>query len=421
MIFSKIKEWLRSKVLDAAYWMAYQQARASRLKKTDAVLILPPADGWEGQGRPYSFGDEMLMLGLLGSLESKFQGNISALIMNGQGCQKIWLHGHQIKTIGFQKGWLSLSSYKQFINIASGFSHFVVIGADVLDGAYGALNSIQRLRFLNLAAKTGMKTAITGCSFNGTKDKRIQKLLMAAEHSGTVIHAREKVSLMRLQNFLQEVISVADLAFKVNAEKYPVTNKIAEIRNQAENWKENSGLVVGINLCGWHIKDKDIFFDNFTNAILKLNDSRKNIGLILIPHDTREDGWSDIATLEAFRRKICDHIKIIGAPQDIRSGLDAKQVVRCCDVLLTGRMHLAIAAHDQGVPAVSFSYQGKFEGFYDLYNMKAEWLTTYTNPEGAVQILASAIRARKELSKTILDRKSNVHLAASQNFKWLEQ
>lgn len=419
MIFPKIKTWLKSKVLDAAYWMAYQQAQTSRIKKTDAVLVLPPSDGWEGHG-PYSFGDEMLMLGLLDGLKSKFSGNISALNMGGEGCQNILIHGHPMKTIGFQKGWLSLSSYRQFINITSGFSHFVVMGADVLDGAYGAINSIQRLRFLNLAAKIGMKTAISGCSFNGTKDKRILKLLIAAERSGTVIHAREKVSSVRLQGFLQKVVRVADLAFRVNVEKYPIASKIAGIKSHAANWKENAGLVVGINLCGWHIKDKDSFFENFATAILKLNDPQQKLALILIPHDTREDGWSDLATLEAFRLKISKRIEIIGAPQDIRSGLDAKQAVSCCDVLLTGRMHLAIAAHDQGVPAVSFSYQGKFEGLYDLYNMKTEWLVNYANPEDAVKTLSNAIKERKELSKIILGRKSSVHLAASQNFKWLE-
>lgn len=419
MIIKKIKNWLKSNVLDAAYWTACQQSRASHLKNTNAVLILPPADGWEGHG-PYSFGDEMLMLGLLDGLRSKFAGNISVLSLNGDGCQNILMHGHQLKMIGFKKGWISLSSYKQFINIASNFSHFIVMGADVLDGAYGTINSIQRLRLLNLAAKMGMKTAITGCSFNGAKEKRILRQLVAAERSGTVIHAREKVSLVRLQKFLQEVVPVADLAFMVDVEKYPIGSKIAEIKNHAANWREDSGLVVGINFCGWNINDKDLFFDSFATAILKLSDPRQKIALILIPHDTREDGWSDLATLEAFHRKIGKRMEVIGTPQDIRSGIDAKQVVSWCDVLLTGRMHLAIAAHDQGVPAVSFSYQGKFEGFYDLYNMKTEWLVDYARPENAVQTVFAAIKDRKKLSKIISDRKINVNAAARRNFKWLE-
>lgn len=408
----RIKKIFRSKIMDFSYWQIMKGSRPLDHRGPEAVMILPPADAWEGVG-PHSFGDEMLLLGFFEGLDNCFAGNISTLSMHGQGGSNILFHGHTIKMLGFRKRWNSCSSYREFANIISVYSHFVVIGADVLDGAYGAYNSIQRLRFLNIAAKMGVKTAITGCSFNGTKDSRIRRLLITAEKSGTVINARDRVSFDRLRLFLKNTKEVADLAFLVDAEKYAIADRIATIRNRAENWKKTNGNIIGINLCGWHIKDKDIFFDRFISALSQMQDSQKNIAIILLPHDTRTDRWSDLDTLEEFRSRLGSRIEIIDTPQEIKSGIDAKQVVSCCDVLLTGRMHLAIAAHDQGVPTVSFGYQGKFEGFYGLYGMGNEWLVDYANPEDAIMVLQSALEQRKELSEEILRCKDEIRAASA--------
>jgi len=129
---------------------------------------------------------------------------------------------------------------------------------------------------------------------------------------------------------------------------------------------------------------------------------------------------SDLATLEEFCNRLGDRIEVLGDPREVRTGIDAKQVVRCCDVLLTGRLHLAIAAHDQGVPAVSFGYQGKFEGFYALFGMGIEWLVDYQDPAHAVGVLREALNQRLELKRRILSRIGAVQAASYRNFEWLE-
>ena len=414
----KLTEKIKLILLDLAYWIAQSGNTISAVNKYNSVLILPPADRWEGREQ-YSFGDEMLMLGLYDGLKDKFGDNIYAISMNGNENRAVVMHGHPIKIIGFKKGWISLSSYREFVKIINNHSHFIVMGADVMDGAYGIINSTQRLRFLKLAIKKGLKTAITGCSFNGTKNDEIRNLLIDAERSGSVIHAREKISHFRLKEFLKSPLLVADLAFKVDVTKYEEPNSIAKIKEQAEEWKKNNGPIIGLNLCGWHIKNKDQFFNKFLDALLAANESLGSMALVLIPHDTREEVGSDLATLEELRNRISEKIKIIGLPSDIHTGIDAKQAVACCDILLTGRMHLAIAAHDQGVPAVSFAYQGKFEGFYDLYKMKSEWIVTYEDPDLAVQKIADALRKKYELKAKIVSARKEVRVAADLNFKWL--
>lgn len=413
----KIKAGLRLKSLDFAYRSFTAKGAAPHAADEESVLILPAADGWEGAG-PHGFGDEMLILGLLEGLKERFAGRVSALSMCGRSCA-VAFHGLKVPVIGFSKSWLSGAAYREFTEIASGFTHFVVIGADVLDGAYGAANSIQRLRFLNIAAGMGLKTAITGCSFNGTDDRRICELLREAAKAEAAIHARDEVSLKRFGAFVDGVIEVSDLAFTVDIANFTPPVAVARVMEEAAEWKRAGGVVVGLNLCGWHITDKEAFFGRFIEECLRLS-QRNRLALILLPHDTRTDKWCDLDTLDEFSARLGGRVPVLGGPREVASGIDAKHAVGCCDVLLTGRMHLAIAAHDQGIPSVSFGYQGKFEGFYGLYGMGAEWLVTYADPAAAVNVLRCALEARKELSARILQRMPVIRSMAHRNFRWLD-
>ncbi len=46
-----------------------------------------------------------------------------------------------------------------------------------------------------------------------------------------------------------------------------------------------------------------------------------------------------------------------------------KAVLAAVDLVVTGRLHVAILAMGAGRPALSFGYQGKFEGLYQLLGL----------------------------------------------------
>ena len=415
----RFKLALITAIRNLAYRVALRYAAGIRTQGACSVLILPGGDGGESAG-PHSFGDEMLLLGLLDGLKGRFLGNITILQMNGPTDRTVVLNGVPVKVIGFSRNWVSFSSFKEFISIAVSYSHFVVIGADVMDNAYSVLNTVQRVRFLLLAAAMGLKTVVTGCSFNEDVDPHTRELLKTAERAGTFISARDGVSLDRMLKFLTNVRLVADLAFGIDAEEHSLPLRIAAIRDRARRWREQDGVVIGVNLCGWHIKDKDKFFTDFIAALLQWDSSSRRVGLILIPHDTRNDRLSDLDTLTEFQTRLGGRITVIGTPQEVRSGIEAKQAVRCCDVLLTGRMHLAIAALDQGVPPVSFCYQGKFEGLYQMFGLSSEWLMAYDTPDKAVDTLRQVQDKRDEWSDVITGHVTGVRMLAHHNFDWLE-
>jgi polysaccharide pyruvyl transferase WcaK-like protein len=82
----------------------------------------------------------------------------------------------------------------------------------------------------------------------------------------------------------------------------------------------------------------------------------------LRPHGTKED--SDVAIAVALSRLVSE--KLVGhryhAVAVPTSAAEAKRLAGLADWVITGRMHLAIAAWGMGKPVIGISYQGKFEG-----------------------------------------------------------
>ena len=52
------------------------------------------------------------------------------------------------------------------------------------------------------------------------------------------------------------------------------------------------------------------------------------------------------------------------------SARQVKAISGHCDLILSGRMHLAIASLGQGVPVVCLTYQDKFEGLMEHFGLK---------------------------------------------------
>ena len=60
-------------------------------------------------------------------------------------------------------------------------------------------------------------------------------------------------------------------------------------------------------------------------------------------------------------------------PEAKPNGAELKRLVANVDLVLTGRMHLAIAALGQGKPVGAITYQGKFDGLVELFGLP-KWI-----------------------------------------------
>lgn len=415
VMIKKFRAAIRERLLNLFYSINLLLAKKNPRSVHKRVLILAGADGWEG-GAPFSFGDEMLAVGLFSGLkDAGFQG-ADSLGLTSEISKCVDVYGFPVRIIGLKGAWLGLSSYSQIRRLARDYSHFAVIGADVLDGAYSVINSTQRLRFLNVLAKSGLKSIVTGFSYNGNENAEIRSLFVAAEGYGANIYARERESLARLMSFLKKPQQAADLAFKVKIEEYPIRDQIKDLMDRISAAKSGGTVVVALNVCGWHIEHKQRFYMDFANSLSAKCPCPK-VAFVLIPHDTRSDVGSDLTALRELSEFLKQKAEIIGDPSDIASGIDAKLVVGVCDALVTGRMHLAIAALHQGVPAVSFSYQGKFEGLYDLFKLPRSMMVDYRDPISAVEVLYEVVKNKASYEKQIFKQLPMVQRLADENFK----
>jgi polysaccharide pyruvyl transferase WcaK-like protein len=90
--------------------------------------------------------------------------------------------------------------------------------------------------------------------------------------------------------------------------------------------------------------------------------SAKDQAFVLIPHDFRPV-FGDLPTLEAVIAAMAPEARErVWVIKDIKDPAELKGFVGGLDGVLTGRMHLAIAAMGQGIPVAGVTYQGKFEG-----------------------------------------------------------
>ena len=56
----------------------------------------------------------------------------------------------------------------------------VVVGADVIDGHYGAMFAVRQLLSADLAARHGIPTVVSGFSFNSTPSPHVMRCITAA-------------------------------------------------------------------------------------------------------------------------------------------------------------------------------------------------------------------------------------------------
>ena len=97
---------------------------------------------------------------------------------------------------------------------------------------------------------------------------------------------------------------------------------------------------------------------------------------------------------------------------------DIKFICRELDVVLTGRMHLGIAALGQGTAVMGVEYQGKFEGLFRLLDLPDCVIQSDAAVDSTVLMgqLKALIDRRKELSDRIRRHLPQVVEMSKRNF-----
>lgn len=300
-------------------------------------------------------------------------------------------------------------SFKETIGLvwkARQYDRFFIVGADVLDGFYEAKEAYQLFYFASLMAQAGKAVTILGSSYS----ERISDLsisgLKLCSNAGVKVLARDYFSQQRASEYCKVGLS-ADIAFLMK----PAT-ETPSYDHDADSY--SNYLKVG--LC---VKDSDLNSEQSLSALLNaLGELKKTVGnllLLSLPHHKK-----DKVSLESFFLTAEAQGFNVIKPIKMPVANEIKAVAGQCDLVVTGRMHVAIAALGMGIPAIAYSYNNKFEGLFKHFDLDPNKYVIdeadKVDPSFVKKVIlgvAEELSSTKESVKSALD---NVRALAWSNF-----
>lgn len=247
-----------------------------------------------------------------------------------------------------------------------------VMGADILDGHYGAARVARIVSYCNHSVMLGFPATTLGFSFNN-HPRRPTVHALSRLHPKVTVNVRDQPSLDRFTQMTKIPATLcADCAFLMP----PAT----EPESEAESWisaQHDAGRSpVGVNLNAHVLPplltqiDTDALITRLAEQLV-LAAEMNNLAFMLIPHDLKPQS-GDVSMLLALEKKLQKN----GFPHVRYTPIDhpdkIKRVTGLLDLVITGRMHLAIASLGSGTPTLSITYQDKFEGLYQHFGLSLE-------------------------------------------------
>ena len=101
---------------------------------------------------------------------------------------------------------------------------------------------------------------------------------------------------------------------------------------------------------------------------------RHRVSWLLLPHDFRGER-GDNAALAPLAQRVGATLgeRVLHAGEPL-SAAQLKAMAGVTDGIVTGRMHLAIAALGRGVPVAALTYQDKFQGLWTHFDLPLDLL-----------------------------------------------
>ncbi|MDT0576979.1 polysaccharide pyruvyl transferase family protein [Croceicoccus sp. F390] len=345
----------------ALVWARLHAARDLRNGKgAKAALIIPPAAAG-------SVGDAAMINATCAALRERGFAHIALASPGG------W------EALSDIDEWLDLNAWffgqsrrvlARGVRRLGAFSRSVLIGADCIDGVYNPGSITRRLTLLHEHAGIGGETTVLGSSFGLHPDPVAVERLRSL-HRDIVICARDPVSYNRLATATGRPIrQTADLAFLIKSDLGHDAARVALafIERQAKTGRRTIGLNINFLIEAAH--------PGFAAAHRRLVDRllASEHALLLVPHDNRGK-TTDASLLDMAIAHLTpaqrEHVAMLPPSPPCAT----KAVLGRLDAIVTSRMHAAILALSTGTAAISFVYQGKFEGLYRLLGLEnTGWL-----------------------------------------------
>ena len=365
---------------------------AKPAKKRRGALIIPSA-------APGSIGDDAMVMSLVTALEDAGEGPVRVLARGGGSN---WPSVAPGSLLELPKGKMRALALARAMRQTK---RVLVIGADCLDGHYSVALSRSLIGSADLGAHAGALATIVGSSFKASPIAGAVDALRTLHPSARVC-GRDPRTVERVTQLTGRGCElVADVAFMLKPTDPKTPGAPADLAWITE--RRNAGRVLlGVNfnrqVLGKNPSREEFapLFDAYEGALTRLLSERDDLDILCIPHDYRGDE-SDCAHAGELAARIGRPDRARALTEKYRAS-EIKTFASRMDLILTGRMHLAIEAMGAGVPVCCVTYQDKFEGLFDLFKMEPIVLA----PENATAetlhaMVAGALDRRADLRERV--------------------
>lgn len=285
-----------------------------------------------------------------------------------------------------------------------------VVGADIMDGAYDWQSAVSRSDAARRAARSGLSTRVLGFSWNSAPHPKALGALTRAGAAGARLLARDVRSESRLREAnVANVTGVTDIVFSSSA----LVDDLRTIGPLASA-SEPIVLVNASGLVGRSTAQAEAYA-RLVEELVRLG---YHVGLL--PHVIRTGG-DDLAECRAVFDSIspeaAEHVTLVERllrPREVRA------IAARAAFVVTGRMHLAVIALSQGVPAAVISTQGKVDGLMEAFGIPDLVIQPQDIPSGILtevgRTLDGTLAERRDV---VAARLPDVKQRADRNFEGL--
>ncbi|MFP4354888.1 MAG: polysaccharide pyruvyl transferase family protein [Phycisphaerae bacterium] len=388
-------------------WAVGLHARLSNaLSKQERVLCLAPPV-------PANCGDEAMLWVVLNELRKR--GRSVKVIQTGP--QELSLPevcpGAELVE-GIHPYFTTTRSRKERLLLLRQFRHcrdLIVIGADVLDGTYSKDKAVQTFRCLQMAHSCGIHARVLGFSLSAEPSGPLAESIRSLPDSVRLM-ARDPLSAERLRSVAgPRVEQVADLAFLFEAagqEQVP-----PEVRTFIEDCQ---GPLLGLSATPLLMDSRIDAQRRIARAMGML--ARSTGGrILLVQHHPK-----DLETCSILQQAISQDAEGASMIVPFLPAAVAKTVIRHCNHVFSGRMHVAIAALSCRRPVTCFPYRGKFRGLMQMFEIDNSLLDVDDipeDPERICELFAERVEQSDVEAARIQDHLPGVMAMARRNFDGL--
>ncbi|WP_273477127.1 polysaccharide pyruvyl transferase family protein [Faecalicoccus acidiformans] len=334
-------------------------------KIPNSFLILEPAMTSKG-----NLGDEALILGVIKTIKKNYINSKISILHYSTNDGML---NEDVNLIPFNPDKLD----QTFFDSVSQFERFYVLGADIMDGHYSNYSVIFPIQLCRILSKLDIKTNIISFSYNSHPTK-YSKFLFKYLPNNIRISCRDFVSLDRLKKITNHDIECyPDIALTMPPSL--MNNILENIKKDLfsnPNFVNKKKILINLNPLPFQKNNLETKFLTISkNTISTL--IKEGFFICLAPHVYR-DGDSDLNAQKIVYSKLSKEEKssVYVLDQKLHAN-EIKRLITYFDLVITGRMHMAIATIGMGQACGIVGYQGKCEGFINLFDLPKSCLINF--------------------------------------------